>query len=143
MRVGIVGVEQQKLTEATEAAARERIRLILPHASLIVSGECHLGGIDIIAHEEAKAAGVPFLPCPPKTLKWATGYKPRNLKIVENSDVVVCITVKELPETYTGMRFPGGCYHCHTLPDDHVKSGGCWTLKQARLQGKRTKLIVL
>jgi hypothetical protein len=39
-------------------------------------------------------------------------------------------------EGYNGMRFnylrggPGPwCYHCNSA--SHVKSGGCWTLKQA------------
>ena len=56
---------------------------------------------------------------------------------------MVCITVKELPINYRGMRFPQGCYHCKTPPESHVKSGGCWTALQARKMGKQTRLEIL
>lgn len=41
--------------------------------------------------------------------------------------------VKTLPESYKGMRFTS-CYHCGTT--SHVKSGACWTAKQAQRIGK-------
>lgn len=143
MKVGIVGSEAEKFTPETEQAARLVIRELIKDATLVVSGECHLGGIDIWTHEEADAAGIPFLPCPPKNFSWTTGYKPRNLKIAAESDLVACITVQSLPATYKGMRFPGGCYHCGTPPEHHIKSGGCWTMKQAARMGKQTKLEVI
>jgi hypothetical protein len=33
------------------------------------------------------------------------------------------------------------CYHCGTK--DHVKSGGCWTVKYARKLGKQGKVIII
>lgn len=136
MRVGIVGHEGAKFTPETEAKAREVIRDILrvlvPGADsldAVVSGHCHLGGIDIWAEEEAKRAGIPTRIYPPKRLTWSGGYKERNLQIAADSDVVHCIVVARLPESYTGMRFEY-CYHCKTK--DHVKSGGCWTAKRAK-----------
>ena len=145
MKIGIVGSEEAKFTPETQAKARAYIRLLLsdPRVTGAVSGECHLGGIDIWAREEAEALGVPFTPHPPATLNWSDGYKPRNLKIAQDSDVVVCITLKELPETYTSMRFPQGCYHCKTPPEHHIKSGGCWTMKQAEKMGKKGYLKVI
>jgi hypothetical protein len=59
---------------------------------------------------------------------------------VHASTKVVCITVRELPLGYKGMRFDW-CYHCRT--GAHVKSGGCWTMKQAAKLGKLTELIVI
>lgn len=141
--VGIVGHEAAKFTTETEAVARAEIRRLIHGASLVVSGECHLGGVDIYAREEAEKAGIPFLPCPPATLSWETGYKPRNLKIARESDVVYSIVVRTVPETYRGMTFARGCYHCGTPPEHHVKSGGCWTLKQARRLGKSGDVIVI
>jgi hypothetical protein len=140
--VGIVGVEQKKFTPDTEKRARDRIRAIIsfPLVVAISSGHCHLGGVDIFVEEIAKELGKPTLIFPPLTQEWSSGYKPRNLQIVNASDVVICLTVKELPDGYDGMRFPL-CYHCGTK--DHVKSGGCWTVKQAIRRGKRGRVEVI
>lgn len=129
MNIGIVGSEGRKFTPETEAQARAIIREILaPEGTVLVSGGCHLGGIDIWAEEEADAMGREKIIHVPKVRNWSEGYKPRNLAIARDSDVVHCITVRELPPSYSGMTFPL-CYHCGT--DTHVKSGGCWTMKRA------------
>lgn len=138
--IGIVGSEGAKFTPETEAQARRIIREIIAPYDRVVSGGCHLGGIDIWAIEEAKAAGKKTAVYIPKVLSWAEGYKPRNLLIAQDSDKTVCITLKQLPEGYMGMRFKL-CYHCGT--DQHVKSGGCWTVKQAKLMGKEGEVIVI
>jgi len=141
--VGIVGVESAKLLSPgrTEAAV-EAVRNILldEQATQVCSGACHLGGIDTIAEDVAGEIGLEALIFPPKNLQWSTGYKPRNLEIAKASDVVFCITVKTLPDGYKGMRFPL-CYHCGTT--DHIKSGACWTVKQAKALGKPGHVIVL
>lgn len=139
--LGIVGAEAAKFTPVTEACARLVIRgLLTPDVDLVVSGGCHLGGIDVWAIEEARRAGRQHREFEPETLEWTRGYKPRNLAIARQSDKVVCITVRELPPGYKGMRFDW-CYHCKT--GAHVKSGGCWTMHQARRMGKRTQLVVI
>lgn len=147
MKIGIVGSEGAKFTPETEEKARERIRGIIKnrwtHPSLglwVISGACHLGGIDIWAIEEAKKLGCHVLEFPPESLSWEGGYKRRNLQIADASDEVYCITVKTLPPGYKGMRF-SHCYHCDTK--DHVKSGGCWTVKQARKMGKPGFVLVI
>lgn len=127
MRTGIVGHEAKKFTAATEATAREVIRDILKDSSLMVSGGCHLGGIDIWAEEEADALSIAKLIHLPKELSWANGFKPRNLAIARDSDIVHCIVVAAYPPNYYGMRFDSGCYHCLGRNPPHVKSGGCWT----------------
>lgn len=130
MIIGIVGSEAAKFSKESELKAREAIRLILKDATAVCSGHCHLGGIDIWAEEEADKLGLQKHIFPPKYHNWNDGYKPRNLQIARTSDIVYCITVKELPENYQGMRFKI-CYHCINnengckLP--HIKSGGCWT----------------
>lgn len=150
MRIGIVGSEAAKFTPETEALARAEIRNKLNVIGAIqvghpwvVSGGCHLGGIDIWAVEEAKKLGIPddhIVEYKPKVLRWEGGYKQRNLEIAKGSDFVVCITVKELPPGYKGMRFDR-CYHCDT--NEHVKSGGCWTVKEAIKMGKEGQVIVI
>lgn len=129
MKVGIVGHEAAKFTPETEVLAKAAISSLVAGASEVVSGECHLGGVDVWAHEAADAAGVPFVGFPPKTRAWEGGYKQRNLQIAAASDEVHCIVVAEYPASYKGMRFDY-CYHCGTSA--HIKSGGCWTAKRAK-----------
>ena len=148
--IGIVGSESKKFTPETEKLARETILTRLKywmdeHEVTVVSGHCHLGGVDIYAEEAADALGLPKEIYPPKTYSWETGYKVRNLQIAKKSDIVYCITVKELPESYVGMRF-NYCYHCRNAgwgSTNHVKSGGCYTMHQAIKLGKEGKLIIL
>ena len=131
MKVGIVGHEAKKFTPITEKAAKLVIRALLKNAEVLVSGGCHLGGVDIWAEEIAKELGCynPDYIHLPKIQRWEGGYRQRNLKIAEDSDIVHCIVVAEYPPIYYGVRFDY-CYHCNT--SDHVKSGGCWTAKRAK-----------
>lgn len=139
MILGIVGHEGAKFTSETERQARVIIReYFADDITRVVSGACHLGGIDAWAIEEAKNWGLPTQEFPPKDRHWDTGYKPRNMQIAQASDMVVCIVVKELPPGYVGMRFKL-CYHCKT--DSHIKSGGCWTAHYAAKLGKPFQII--
>lgn len=146
-RLGIVGHEAAKFTPETEELARQAIRRSIGDwinpplvQSCVVSGACHLGGIDIWAVEEAKKLGIPYKEYPPRSRQWSGGYKERNIQIAEDSDRVICIVVAKYPPTHKGMRFDY-CYHCGT--SDHIKSGGCWTTKFARSLGKDTETIVI
>ena len=148
MKVGIVGSEAKKFTPVTERRARREIQRLIKDAELVISGHSPLGGIDWWAIEEADKLAIPTREYAPGVFTWESikgvpGYKERNLAIARNSDLVVCVVVKELPPEYRGMEFPNGCYHCHTPPGHHVKSGGCWTMKQAAKAGKRTELVVI
>ena len=134
--VGIVGVEAAKLTPATEATAREIIRVLLADPlAVLVSGACPLGGIDIIAEEEADALGREKVIYPPKSNDWYTGFRPRNERIASKSEIVHCITLGSydlFPSGYVGRRWKTTsgdpyCYHCKDRNEPHVKSGGCWT----------------
>ena len=142
MILGIVGHEGAKFDDWHQWKARVAIRDLLDELApeLVVSGACHLGGVDVWAIEEARYHGIPTREFPPASRKWDGGYKQRNLQIAEASDLVVSIVVKELPPTYTGMVFPY-CYHCKT--DSHIKSGGCWTVFQAKKMGKQGRVIEL
>jgi len=135
-RIGIVGHEAAKFGFDTEVEAREIIRRILKHGepgNVVVSGHCHLGGIDIWAEDEADRLGVEKLIFPPKSRSWSGGFKKRNEQIAENSDEIHVIVVKSLPEWFKGRRHKL-CYHCNTI--SHVKSGACWTAKFAQSLGK-------
>lgn len=140
MKIGIVGSEAEKFTPHTEELARGIIRSLIVSASAVISGKCHLGGVDIYAAEEARKMGIPVFEFAPTVRSWSGGYMQRNIKIARASDKVVCITLRTLPAEYTGMRF-SRCYHCNT--DTHVKSGGCWTVKYARRIGKPGNVIVI
>lgn len=141
MNIGIVGHAADKFTPETEAKARALIREILADPiAILVSGHCPIGGIDIWAEEEyanlpdRENRQEPIIHAP-KELNWSRGYKPRNEAIVRDSHILHNIVVAKYPPNYTGMRF-NYCYHCRH--SNHVKSGGCWTLKQAKLMGKIT-----
>jgi hypothetical protein len=140
MKLGIVGSEAAKFTPATEKKARELIRTWAKKYDEIISGGCHLGGIDIWAKEEANNLDIPFKEFLPKTRNWE-GYKARNIQIAENSHVVICITVRTLPPGYKRRGFESPCYHCDT--SDHIKSGGCWTVKYAKLKLHRVGLVLV
>lgn len=132
MRIGIVGHEKAKFIPLTEATAKNIIFSLLTKDDTLVSGGCHLRGIDIWAEEIATEIGIPKdrqIIHYPKKFKWNGGYKERNLKIANDSEIVYCIVVEQYPEEYSGMRF-NYCYHCKT--SDHIKSGGCWTAKKAK-----------
>jgi len=129
LKRGIIGCEKSKFTPITEASARFLIEVLLKPGDVLVSGGCHLGGIDIWAEERANTIGISKIIHYPERLQWNGGFKERNLKIAKDSDIVYCITLKEYPSTYTGRRF-SYCYHCNT--SDHVKSGGCWTANRAK-----------
>lgn len=144
MKLGIVGHEAAKFTSITEREARRQIDLLCDEYSAdhIISGACHLGGIDVWAIEAAESLELPYSEYPPNVLRWDggrdVGYKQRNIQIAEDSDVVCCIVVKKYPTGYKGMRF-NKCYHCNTT--SHIKSGGCWTVKYAKNLGKETRVI--
>src|SRR3954462_8091051 len=102
MRIGIVGAEAAKFTKLGEERAKEEIRqtLILTGATEVISGGCHLGGIDIWAEEIGKELGLIVTVFKPKTLAWDNGYKERNLLIAGTSDYVHNFTVKTYPITF-------------------------------------------
>jgi hypothetical protein len=142
MIVGIVGSEEAKFTPLGKQRAQDLIRGILDQAGVesVVSGGCHLGGIDIWARDVGMELEINVTEFLPKEKSWEKGYKPRNLLIAQRSDVVNCITIREYPKEYTGMRFEF-CYHCGV--DTHVKSGGCWTMKEAGKLGKPNFLYIV
>lgn len=130
MKIGIVGHAADKFTPETKKAACAVIRsLLFPAGSVLVSGHCHLGGIDIWAEQIANEFGRETIIYPPAKLSWSGGYKERNEKIAADSDEVHCIVVKAFPPNFTGRRF-SYCYHCKTM--DHIKSGGCWTAHRSK-----------
>ena len=145
MILGIVGSEGAKFTPATEGMARVIIRDLIrrnPQCERVISGACHLGGIDVWAIEEATKLNIPTTEYPPRERNWSRGYKLRNVRIAQEATDVVCLTLRKWPVGWTGMRWDR-CYHCAAGVDDHVKSGGCWTMQFAERLGKRGTLIII
>ena len=138
MRIGIVGHEAAKFTKAGEAQAKEIIHSLLAGHTL-VSGGCHLGGVDIWAEEISDTLGNEKIIHRPVLKSWPH-YRRRNLLIVQDSQIVHCIAVRRLAMAYDSIRF-SSCYHCNTM--DHVKGGGCWTMKQAKRAGKLWRLHIV
>lgn len=133
MNIGIVGAEAAKFTREMQDRAIHEILCIFSTLATeditLISGGCHLGGIDIWAEEIADELGIEKIIHKPKRLEWNGGYRERNLKIARDSDIVHNIVVAGYRSGYQGMRF-SRCYHCGT--DEHIKSGGCWTARRAK-----------
>jgi hypothetical protein len=155
MILGIVGSAADKFTPETEKLAREAIIEQIKHSAmitggevetvhLVVSGACHMGGVDQWAIEEATKLDIKTQEYPPTILKWdggnQIGYKQRNIQIAEVSDKVISLVVNEYPPGYDDHKF-ASCYHCHS--NTHIKSGGCWTLKYAKKLDKITQLVII
>ena len=142
MKLGIVGSEAAKFTPDTEEHCRWLIESWLNRreADGVVSGGCHLGGVDQWAAEIGRKMGLQVVEYLPRTRDWS-GYKSRNMQIAENSDEVICFTVKNLPPGFREGGWERYCYHCKT--GEHIKSGGCWTTKYARKLGKPGVTIVV
>lgn len=150
--VGIVGHGKNKFDERTTAIARGMIYDIIMDALNnhpkvnVVSGHSPMGGVDIWAEDAVQyiKSKNPHLPDneltmdikAPRQQSWygEYGYKARNLDIARTSDIVHVIVVSKYPDNYRSRRFDN-CYHCHTT--NHIKSGACWTAKQAMQIGKQ------
>lgn len=132
--LGIVGHAADKFTPQTCELARYEIEryLIKSKPDKLVSGGCHLGGVDVWAIKIATELGIPTEEYLPENLRWTpNGYKERNLRIAR-SNRVLCVVVRDYPPEFKGQKFDydgctSGCYHCLNRNFKHVKSGGCWT----------------
>ena len=132
IRLGIVGPEASKFIPSTELAAKDAIGELYfeYNPSIIVSGGCPKGGIDIWAEELAKEYQILTRIYLPDKHTWSGkgGYRERNLMIANGSDVVVVVTPKKIRGKDAAY-----CYHCKGRKPPHVMSGGCWTAWRAKL----------
>lgn len=144
VKLGIVGNAADKFTPDTEARARGTIDFYLRSGMVdaVVSGGCHLGGVDKWAEEAADARGIQKIIHLPKKHTWTGGYKERNLLIAADSDLVMVVVVADYPASYKGQRFTD-CYHCGPRQRHHVKSGACWTAYRAIGLGKEAVWVIL
>lgn len=147
MKIGIIGNAADKFTKEQEQKVKLYIvEIILRFTKFskpptIVSGHCHLGGVDIWAEEIGELLNCKLEIKTPLQKNW-TYYKLRNLEIAKSSDELYIILSEKLPPNYTGMRFDG-CYHCKNDRPPHVKSGACWTgIKALELHKKVTWVII-
>ena len=131
MKLAIVGTS--KLTENEEKDARKLISFILKDykPKLVITGGAD--GIDTHAKEVAEGLKISVKLYSPKSKNW-DGYKARNIIIASECTHLVCITTKKIKTE--------GCYH-HPSLEMHQRTGGCWTLARAKMNGKKTKLFVM
>jgi len=135
MKVAIVGAS--KLSENEEADTRKYCGLILNQMIreygddelIFISGGAN--GVDSIAETTARGLGIECEIHKPVEKNW-DAYKVRNLKIAESCDILYCLPTKVKLEP---------CYHCESK--DHERTGGCWTMKQAKTLKKEIHLVPL
>lgn len=138
MRIAIVG--SSHLSQGEERTTRQFCVTILNEAIkdcamlggelILVSGGAK--GVDSIAENVAKELGIKTIIHKPLTTYWESGYKPRNIKIAQDCDVLYCFP--------TALKTTA-CYHCKT--DKHEVTGGCWAMSYAKSLNKKTHLIPL
>lgn len=138
MKIGIIGHGADKFTEKSAKEAKDLIHKIFREQRempTLVSGHSPVGGIDIYAEEIAKNLTLSLDLKIPKQKQWDAeyGFKQRNLDIARSSDILHVILVDKYPKDYKGRKF-NKCYHCNS--SDHVKSGACWTAKEAKKLNK-------
>ncbi len=136
MKIAIVGAS--RLTETEEMDARKNSGLVLNQLIkeygvddiTLISGGAK--GVDTEAEDVAKQLGIKTIIHRPLENKWENGYKPRNIKIAQECDILYCFPTKLKTVE---------CYHCKT--DEHEVTGGCWTMKYAKSLKKETHVVPL
>ena len=133
MKVAIVGTTYE-FTKKEERDIQKLITDILndynKYEDEIISGGAK--GVDTMALESASERGFLFCTILPESEKWEGGYKERNLKIAKMCDVLYCLTIPVHDKK---------CYH-HNPPQNHQKTAGCWTMKEAIKLNKECMLII-
>lgn len=175
MKIAIVGPEESKWKSKEQIEKAKRyIKNTLgmdinSHGDLghtvLVSGHCHKGGVDIWAEEITDELGIqkeihPAI-CTNETFiknghdevmhdfqvpsghYWIYHYKPRNIGMAKSCDVLYCI-VPKMPkgdQEYCSEYSQSYCRHCNEW--GHPTNGGCWTMKYAKSIGKETHLVII
>lgn len=135
--LGIVG--SSHLSEVEEMEVRKTVPMLINNFKIrypfddigVVTGDAE--GVDKLVWEYVKLD---------ETIKWNSrryesidknwnSFKPRNIAIAERADKVICLTTRTKNTK---------CYHCE---QDHQRSGGCWTVKYAKILGKEGTVIVI
>jgi len=170
LKLGIVGPSESKWPlELIPSAIQEIYQIFLenwswnPMASepdkesqiTLVSGGCHLGGVDIWAEIVADDLGTikkeiykadihqwhdKRIMTPsgyygqrlPVCTGIMNGYKSRNIKIAKAIDMLYCVVPYKPQAT---------CKHCNE--EGHPSNGGCWTMQYAKKLGKHTELDII
>jgi hypothetical protein len=169
IKVAIVGPSQEKWTveQAKKANAVIYDTLLIyklkdPN-TVLVSGHCPKGGIDIWAELQANKIGVynPDYIFKPEVNQWndgiepdekldgtilghtLMGYKSRNIKIAKTCDILYCVVPnKKFHHIEADVDLiTDYCNYCDE--DGHPTNGGCWTMKYAKKLGKETHLVVI
>lgn len=89
MKLAVVG--STKLGESRLARAILEHILEKYRPSVVISGNAK--GIDSLAASVARARGIEVVEYLPKVQRWYDGFKPRNIKIAENCDMLVRVAL--------------------------------------------------
>ncbi len=138
MKIAIVG--SSHLSETEEMDARKICGYVLNKAledrdniPILVSGGAK--GVDSIAEDIANQLKIKTIIHKPLENNWENGYKPRNMQIAQECNVLYCLP--------TGIKTTP-CYHCGDVAFcPHEVTGGCWTMKEAKKLKKDTHLVPL
>ena len=123
VNIAIVGAEGKKWTGYDITAVKARIESVLGSSSVLISGRCPYGGVDIWAEEYAHKEGIQMRIFPPQNNWWEPdGYRSRNILIAQNCDIMYVFS----PISQEGKV---------------VWNGGIWTGRYAQKIGKEVHYI--
>jgi hypothetical protein len=161
IKVAIVGPEESKWIKKDQVGrAKIKIKEVLAlnrysnkehlttkYDTVLVSGHCPRGGVDIWAEEIAKEMNCykPDYIFTPDVNQWndqvvenkrLLGYKSRNKAIAQICDILYCIVPYQ--------EYAKCPHHKGEIDQiDHPSNGGCWTRAYARSIGKRIYFYVI
>ena len=149
MKLAIVGTSKVGYGDQADRLLEEVRTLIMKYYEefgkklIIVSGHSPKGGTDIFAEAIARNFGIKTEIYPPEINQWAgknvnhkrlKGYKARNVQIARACNILYCFTLSNSDRRK-------GCYHCQNYK--HLRSGGCWTFKNAQELKKEVHMIIV
>ncbi|MFQ5786879.1 MAG: hypothetical protein ACE5H1_02780 [Thermodesulfobacteriota bacterium] len=127
-KLAIVGTSKLE-NEQERSDAIKIIETVLEAPDEIITGDAD--GVDYFVRCFSQIKPTLVIKAIEKKWEGKYGFKARNSMIAAECDELVCITTK------TKTR---KCYHCNA---DHQRTGGCWTMKEAKRLGKITRLYVV
>lgn len=123
MKIAIVGAEERKWNGYNIEDVKTQIAEILTKNSILISGHCPFGGVDIWAEDYAYEHKIKSEIYRPMNKRWEpNGYKERNIKIAESCDEIYVFS----PADENGKP---------------LWNGGMWTAIYAKSLGKRSHFI--
>ena len=166
MKIAIVGAEESKWTKEQKKKVQAEIRLVFYQwldtadmyggETILISGGCHRGGVDIWAEEVADNLGINKMVFPAEIYQWGDGSEclccgeiipfTSEEKITEHTKARggTWNNTKRLKGYRSrNIQIAEACDILYNFEPEGVRSGGRWTLGHANMLGKPVHQIFI